>query len=290
VYYERRERRQQAPGDAVVLMYHRVVELELDRWRLAVAPSRFSEHLEVIAERFRPGSLRELSTALEAGALSRRSVALTFDDGYRDNLEAAKPRLEQHGVPATFFIASGYLGSERGFWWDELEQLHGRSDLPEAQDYPAAWSRLRELPHQDRVTELDRLWEQAGLEPERNAPILTPAELNVLDTGDLIEVGAHTVTHPRLPGLSREAQLTEIGAGKEQLEQVLGRPVESFAYPFGEYDGTSVECVRAARLRYACAAGERSVTKRSALLEIPRVLAPDVSGEELEKILESRLR
>ena len=116
---------------AAVLSYHRVCDAELDPFLLAVTPERFAEHLEVISERWRPMSLREAVESLRAGKLPSRAVVLTFDDGYADNLHGAKPLLERHGIPATVFVTTGYLGGEREFWWDELVRiLLGSERLP----------------------------------------------------------------------------------------------------------------------------------------------------------------
>jgi peptidoglycan/xylan/chitin deacetylase (PgdA/CDA1 family) len=67
--------------------------------------------------------LQQLNQALQQGKLPQRSVVITFDDGYADNLHNAKPLLERYGIPATVFLSSGYIGCEREFWWDELERL-----------------------------------------------------------------------------------------------------------------------------------------------------------------------
>jgi peptidoglycan/xylan/chitin deacetylase (PgdA/CDA1 family) len=104
-------------------MYHRVADLPADPQRLAVTPRHFAEHLEVVRSRYRPLRLAELAMALERGQVPRRAVVLTMDDGYADNLLVARPLLESHGLPATVFVASGYVGSGRRFWWDELERI-----------------------------------------------------------------------------------------------------------------------------------------------------------------------
>jgi peptidoglycan/xylan/chitin deacetylase (PgdA/CDA1 family) len=110
-------------GRAAILMYHRVADLPADPQLLAVTARHFAEHLEVIRARYRPMRLGELAAALERGRVPRRAVVLTMDDGYADNLRVARPLLERHGVPATVFVASGYVGSGRQFWWDELERI-----------------------------------------------------------------------------------------------------------------------------------------------------------------------
>ena len=94
-----------------------------DPWQLAVTPSHFAEHLEVIRRHGRPLAVRDLTRALADGRTPRRAIVVTFDDGYADNLHHALPLLERHDVPATMFIAAGCVGRLDGFWWDQLERL-----------------------------------------------------------------------------------------------------------------------------------------------------------------------
>ncbi len=112
---------------ALILFYHGVMEAVSDPWRLHLPPARFAEQLEVIKHHATVLRLDELVRGLQNGQktkrLPRRSIVLTFDDGYANNLTHAKPLLEKYGVPATIFIASGYLGGQREFWSDELERL-----------------------------------------------------------------------------------------------------------------------------------------------------------------------
>jgi peptidoglycan/xylan/chitin deacetylase (PgdA/CDA1 family) len=110
-------------AQGLILMYHRVAEADQDPWGLCVTPQHFAEQLEMLKNEAHPMSLRQMTQAHQAGSLPRRAVAITFDDGYADNLYQAKPLLEKYGLPATFFISTGYLGKEREFWWDELEGL-----------------------------------------------------------------------------------------------------------------------------------------------------------------------
>ena len=108
------------PG-SLILLYHRVADPESDPWSLCVSPRHFAEHLEVLRDQKVPVPLARHREG-RAGPSSRR-VALTFDDGYADNLHAAKPLLERFDVPATVFVVTGDLGGTFEFWWDELEGL-----------------------------------------------------------------------------------------------------------------------------------------------------------------------
>lgn len=110
-------------GKAVVLLYHRVYDLACDPWGLGVSPRRFAEHLEYLARHYRVAPLGEMVDDLEARRLRTGTVAITFDDGYADTLWHAKPALERHRLPATVFVTAGMVGSEREFWWDELEKI-----------------------------------------------------------------------------------------------------------------------------------------------------------------------
>lgn len=123
---------------AVVLMYHRVAECDIDPWNLCVSPQRFAGQLEALKRSYSIVPLRELTrTVARQGA-----IAITFDDGYADNLHGAVPLLVQHAAPACFFLTSGALGMAREFWWDELERLLLRkAGLPSALEVSVGGSR-----------------------------------------------------------------------------------------------------------------------------------------------------
>jgi peptidoglycan/xylan/chitin deacetylase (PgdA/CDA1 family) len=128
-----------APGGTLVLLYHRVATPSVDPWRLCVSPEHFAEHLAVLRRLARPIALRELAGSLRSGgSLPRDGVVVTLDDGYADNLHAARPLLARHDVPATVFVTSGALGTS-GFWWDRLARvLLGPGVLPPTLALPVA--------------------------------------------------------------------------------------------------------------------------------------------------------
>jgi peptidoglycan/xylan/chitin deacetylase (PgdA/CDA1 family) len=107
-------------GAAVVLLYHRVFEPEFDPQLLSVSPENFDAQMAYLRRRYAVVSLHELRAALERASVPRRAVAVTFDDGYADNFRNARPILDRHRVPATVFVTTGYTGTGREFWWDEL--------------------------------------------------------------------------------------------------------------------------------------------------------------------------
>ena len=151
-------RRQTGPA-ACVVMYHRIAEADVDPWGLCVSPERFASHLAAFRQWGALLPADDLARALREGRLPRRAVAVTFDDGYPDNLETAAPLLARHGVPATAFLTTGDEGRTRELWWDELERVlllpgrlprtldgtfgdaHVAWDLGDAADYAVADAR-----------------------------------------------------------------------------------------------------------------------------------------------------
>ena len=107
----------------LILLYHRIADLPSDPQLLSVTPEHFTKHLEILRKIARPMELREMVRALQENNLPRRAVAVTFDDGYADNLHNAKPLLERFDVPATVYVSSGFVGASREFFPDELERL-----------------------------------------------------------------------------------------------------------------------------------------------------------------------
>jgi len=154
---------------ALVLLYHRVADLPSDPFGLCVTPRAFAEHMEVLRRLARPVPLGELTRSLGRHRVNRQAVVVTFDDGYADNLLAAKPLLEKFDVPATVFVATGYVGRGREFWWDELEgALFRPGPCPRI---PASLAGGSEPPGGDFKAEdvaRHRRWRYPGAEPRHD--------------------------------------------------------------------------------------------------------------------------
>lgn len=325
---KRRMGRIRRPRDrAIILMYHRIAEADLDPWGLNVSPRHFAEHLEVISQQASVLSLNALLDALDTDALPHRGVVITFDDGYADNLHAAKPLLERHSMPATVFVVAGMIGSTKDFWWDELQQLifmyEGQSlnvDLtigserivsslpgtrPELDKawrfhdqppsgrhsfYKMLWEEIQPLTERNRRETLANLRRQlGGAQPEPTGHrIMTEDELLSLADGGLVEIGAHTMTHPVLSQIRPAAQAAEITKSKARLEEILATPVTNFAYPHGgpdDYTPATVSAVRNAGLRSACTTTESWPLPTTDRYHLPRVYAPDLDGGAFERLL-----
>jgi peptidoglycan/xylan/chitin deacetylase (PgdA/CDA1 family) len=282
----RLRRRREKRGQAVILMYHSIARGRPDPWDLCVDPDRFAEQLQLLRDRFRVVSLSELSEALAVRRPMSRAVVISFDDGYRDNLLTAKPLLEREGLPATVFVTTGYLGAGRDFWWEELEAFCASS----GQASRKLWEKLQPLTHEERAERLDELWESIDAPPPEPSLPLSVAELERLADSTLIEIGAHTVTHPHLSSLSVDRQREEIQVSKGSLAEITGRPVEAFSYPHGDFSDLTVDVVRSAGFKTACTTHSGPVAqRRSEPLVLPRVQVENWDAETLEGMLERRL-
>jgi peptidoglycan/xylan/chitin deacetylase (PgdA/CDA1 family) len=300
-----RRRRQRA----VILLYHRVAAPARDPAGLCVSPQRFAEQLEVLRRHFEPWPLRRLVGGDARWPRRRRPVVVTFDDGYADNLYAARPLLERFDVPATVFVTTGPVDSRRETWWDELERVcFEASSLPDpwpaalgpppptpsgeadaaarARLYEACRARLRELPPAERDAALGALRRETGVPdaPRGSHRLLLPEELGALAEGGLVELGGHTVNHPVLARLPAAAQREEIRGGRERLAALSGHPVTSFAYPFGEaddYDGQTAALVAEAGFERACTVEPGAVEPGGDRYRLPRRAVRDWDGEKL---------
>jgi peptidoglycan/xylan/chitin deacetylase (PgdA/CDA1 family) len=156
--------RRRRTARAVVLLYHRVAEPASDPQMLAVSPGNFEAHLQVLQRRATPVSLGDLGRAVEAGRVPDGSVAVTFDDGYADNARSAGPILARQGVPATFYVASGFVGTPHVCYWDALDlmllrpgKLPARLELT-VDGQPRAWALGRAAVYTDEDFQEQRHW------------------------------------------------------------------------------------------------------------------------------------
>jgi len=249
------------------LLYHRVNQWTPDPWTLCVSPVHFAEQMEVVS-RFTPRPI------------------VTFDDGYADNLYQALPILERFDVVGRFFVASGMLGLSSEMWWDALERLFLKDGVDQLA-YFDAFHRLRPLPFPLQQQELDNLFSARKMSQAArpNRRMMTEAELVKLSTSRLVQIGAHTVSHPVLSLLPRIEQQKEIYQSKVQLEKLTGKLIHGFAYPNGmlvDYTLDTVELVRQSGFSYAYSAFEHD---NDCPFQLPRVMIRDWDGDQFAEVL-----
>lgn len=160
----------------------------------SAAPELFEAHLRWIKENCTTIQFSQVVEAWPCGEQQKPKVAITFDDGYADNYEYAFPLLEKHDVPATFFLTVGLIEKDA----QVVERFQEIRQAHHQDIRPLEWSQVKEM-------------RRAGM-----------------------DIGAHTYSHPNLARLERRATEKELMQSKEVIQQRLGEPVKSMAYPFGK--------------------------------------------------------
>jgi peptidoglycan/xylan/chitin deacetylase (PgdA/CDA1 family) len=306
----------------LILMYHRIAEDPIDHWGLSVSPAHFQEQLDVLRRTRRPFSLTEFVRRLAAGTLPSNAVAVTFDDGYADNLISGKPRLAAAGVPATVFLATGHLDRPDEFWWDELARLvlagdgpgnfelvvgrtalhvdrgagavarkHGTlsAAMPKRRQAALApiWEAMRRVNEDERqkaMADIRSVITDRSHNVDRGRT-MTRDEVRTLVSDGLVTIGAHTVTHPMLTTLGSEACLNEMAQSRAACEALVGAEVTGFAYPYGAFDDKVREAVKAAGFDVACSTREMPATSSSDFLALPRIQICNWNGDAFQRAL-----
>lgn len=277
-------------GQLIILMYHRVLERP-DPLLPGVPDARlFDMHMAELARSFRPLSLDMALSRLASGTLPRRSVCVTFDDGYADNHDVALPILDQHRIPATIFVAPGFL--DGGYMWNDgiTEVVRGADDVLELRHLElgrytlGSWQarreamagiidRLKYRPAPERARRVAELLESRKQPAPRHLMMSTNQVKAVRGAGHLI--GAHTMTHPILTQTPNSTVRAELAESKSTLERLLNEPVDLFAYPNGnpdrDYALRHVEAVRHCGFKAAVSVSWGCATPESDPYQLPRI-------------------
>jgi peptidoglycan/xylan/chitin deacetylase (PgdA/CDA1 family) len=248
----------------LVLCYHGVVSRDHSPneflYRNTVSSRQFREQLEFLGRNFDPISVEEIIQHWEKGtALKARPVLVSFDDGYRNNLELAAPLLSHYGFPALFSITTAYIGRTEVLWPDEVNlrvlgwqsstiPLPHHDDSQEAATVPptqAGRIRLAEsiraackaLPGESVYRYLDLLRsEPCPTMQARDSEIfdfLSWEEVRALEKAGF-DIGSHTVTHRILSQISTEEVESELRESKRIIESETGKKCSCLVYPNGQ--------------------------------------------------------
>jgi peptidoglycan/xylan/chitin deacetylase (PgdA/CDA1 family) len=261
----------------------------------------FEQHMALLAADFNVLPLGEACAQLVRGGLPARAACITFDDGYADNEQTALPILKRFGLPATFFVSTGF--SDGGVMFNDgvIEVVRcapaGTHDLSRLGlgSYSLGDSTSRRAPIDALIGQLKyrpvrergALVEQLAAAMHSALPkdlMMRSAQIKRLyDEG--MEIGGHTVNHPILAVLSEQEARAEIVNGKRRLEEITGAPVTLFAYPNGkpgrDYGPRDVELVREAGFAAAVSTLGGVANRGSDIFQLPRFSPWDRSPRRL---------
>lgn len=277
-----------------ILIYHRVLEEVDPLFPDQIDAARFAAQMGMLSRVFKMLPLSEAVKCLKSGTLPARAACITFDDGYADNAEVALPILRRHGIPATFFISTGYLNG--GIMFNDRVIETVRRLAADVADFPGlgirqvdtlarrravAFELISMLKYRsigERQEYLDRLIERSGITLPGDLMMTTQQVRKLADAG--MELGGHTVNHPILSGLDLRSARAEIEGGRAALEEMTGQAVRTFAYPNGipgkDYTTEHARLVAEMGFDAAVSTARGAARRGSDLFQLPRFTPWDI--------------
>lgn len=256
-----------------ILMYHRILPKEDKRFALeepgmVVHPDTFQMQLRELKRHFDLVSLSGWLDARDRGEqLPKRACAVTFDDGWQDNYQYALPILESERVPATLFAVAEKIGTDFQFWPNivagllaeghgqrlaqhptlapvmaELDVSGGALDREQTAKCIGALKKLTDAEVFAALESLD--WRRLCGDTLGTA-LMSWSQLKAMQDSGWVTIGSHTCSHQRLTqALSNDALEQEVVESKRVLQENLGKPVDLFCFPNGDYDPRALKLVR----------------------------------------------
>jgi peptidoglycan/xylan/chitin deacetylase (PgdA/CDA1 family) len=257
--------------------------------------SDFEQHMAIIARNFHPVSLEDIYQAQVQGKpLPRRSVCVTFDDGFKDNLEIAAPIMEKHGVVGTIYVTTGLLKNEINPWFVRVRRafhistektypgMEGTAyDLDDPAGRRAGFleaSRLCATSTGEKQQDLVQKVEQyLSVAPLDEYMMMTEEQVRqTAERGHII--GSHTVAHPNMAHVPAAILQQELVESKAALDGLTGRSCHHFSYPrpilSPHYTEATGAAARAAGYVTAVTCTDGLVRPDDDLMAIKRISAP----------------
>jgi peptidoglycan/xylan/chitin deacetylase (PgdA/CDA1 family) len=277
-----------------VLIYHRVIDISLDTRNLCIKPCVFEEQIKFLKDNYK------IVRADDEWDDSESCVVITFDDGYFDFYENVLPLLEKYHVPATVFVSTDFIDKYEEIWGDELERVlcfngfkqfeyRGKHYcLRNEEERRLTLLELREVlkaeSSQKRASSLIELANilDFHMGPRETHRIMTSSEICECSKSDFVTIGAHTASHCCLSSEMVEIQREQIIKSKQVLENLIGREVDVFAYPYGQrgdFTDKTIEVALEARFKKVFAAYGGLTNKRFEYGRIPRNSIVDCETE-----------
>ena len=276
-------------------MFHQVAPQGNDPVEVYGTPPLHPEKFEEELEKRRAWRCLD-GRALRSSQLDVPAFLVTFDDGYKDNLEYALPILEKYKMPAVIFVTTRFIDGELEPQQATLARLIAELDVfheVDGKSIPLTDEMTRKTVFRGLAGDMkkgeleDRLGRLAAIAKRNgvNVPAVNSArflswdDVKKLSAHPLITIGAHTCTHPFLPDCSARTLSQEVIGGKEYVEKRLGRNIGLFAYPYGGSNLAVRRVVRRAGFKMAFRTDGRSVFPFRTRWAIPRIDAGAQKGE-----------
>ncbi len=241
-----------------IITYHRIINPgdagTYNREVVSASPLEFEKQMEFINKNFTAIDFFDLRDILDKKKeVPSNPVIITFDDGYRDNYEHAFPVLKKFNLKAVIFLATGFIGTDKMFWWDEISSILQQSgpgqlslpsfegekinipEQPQRGDFIEGFlKKIKQMPNNRKELVLKELRESSVIDKESQKSVMMSWDMAREMRENGIELGAHTVNHPVLSKLEPSLVKEEIKSSLEEIEQKTGVKPISFCYPVGK--------------------------------------------------------
>ena len=188
------------PEGCPILAYHNITESGMigKRWLNVSSKSFMKQMAYLYHNHYHVIKLEDFVRFMnKEDSIPKKSVVITFDDGYKNIYRIAYPILKEHDFPATLFLTSAFIGKKAIFpWLESNRDVSQRIRENESEWLPLSWREVKEM------------------------------------STNGISIGSHTMTHPRLGALDEKEMAWEIRESKNMIERKIGKRVSLFAYPF----------------------------------------------------------
>lgn len=273
-----------------ILIYRRVLRQPDPLFPDVLDAARFAQQLRQLRRWCRVLPLAQAVRRLRERSLPGRAVCITFDGGYADHASVALPLLQRFGLPATFFLASGFL--DGGYSWrDAVVELVRKAPGPRLDlscsglgAYDVGCNVRRRgviellLAALSTLPAVERLARVHGMARCITPTMLSSDQVIALHRAGM-EIGAHTVTQQALATLSNAEARVEIGNSRARLENIVQAPVRLFAYPDGkpgaDFEKRHVNMLRSAGFEAAVTTASGAARAASDPFELPRLMPSD---------------
>jgi peptidoglycan/xylan/chitin deacetylase (PgdA/CDA1 family) len=295
--------------ELTIVMYHGVLRSPLKIYNgCFLDESFFLYQMKYLKRHFEVISLLDAVERIQSGRIDQPTAVITFDDGFQNNYDICFPILHELRLPATIFLATGYINTSDTVWFCKLNRAMAettrlsldwqgaRFNLSAPKAKAAASSliqeRLKQLVHPQLLTELNRIVTTLGCDPkcaiEIGSPyrMLSHTAIKEMSASGLIDFGAHTHTHAILSHLSATQRLAEIERSTMVVRELTGRPCELFSYPNGraqDYDANVVQMLQSCGVSTSVTTSEGPNDCATSVMELKRyAIDPDVTSARFQ--------
>ena len=242
----------------IILLYHQVSPENtkfIENYNINVKPTLFDEHMKILKDEYAPITFDEWNEAIKNNDNVSDRVLVTFDDGYKDVVNYGAEILDKHNLDGMWFINGGMIDNDKVFWLSQLMYLYDNNYLDNFlnefnSDFPGLlksidldnssvkdvdiWAKDNYSKTLDKSLNkyiLGLGWNEL-LEANRNSIYANSKELKTLSESFVI--GNHTLSHPNFRNLSIEDKIKESEESRKILENIIGKEINTFAFPFGQ--------------------------------------------------------